>query len=216
MERRPPVLFRLYLITDRRAAPDGDLVTAVDRALRGAPSGTIAVQLREKDLPAGELADLATDLRKVTRSAGALLLINDRADVAVACGADGVHLPVAGLAPEIARGIVGPNLLIGCSTHSLAEAELALDRGADLLTFGPVYETPSKAAYGPPVGLAALEEVCTHLSPFPVFALGGVTPERAFECSRAGAFGVSAIRAVIAASNPAAASAGMVGPFASS
>ena len=126
-----------------------------------------------------------------------------------------MHLPVAGLAPEVARGIVGPGLLIGCSTHSLAEAELALDRGADLVTFGPVYETPSKAPYGPPVGISALEEVCTHLSGIPVFALGGVTPERASECCRAGAFGVSAIRAVIAASDPAAASAWMVAPFTS-
>lgn len=214
MPGRPPIFFRLYLITDRRVVPGADLATAVDRALRGAPSGAVAVQLREKDLPAGELYELAADLRKITRSAGALLLVNDRADVAVACGADGVHLPVHGLGPKVARAIVGPDLLIGCSTHSVSEAEAARDGGADFVTFGPVYETPSKAHYGPAVGLSALGEASGRLSGFPVFALGGVTPDRAADCLKAGAFGVSAIRAVIGAVDPAGAANDMVRPFA--
>lgn len=128
--------------------------------------------------------------------------MNDRADVAVAAGADGVHLPSAGLPPDVARRLVGPDRLVGVSTHSAAEAEAAERGGADFVLFGPVYDTPSKRPYGPPRGLEALAEVCRRLR-IPVLAVGGVTAARVGELRAAGAAGVAVIRALLEAENPA-------------
>ena len=190
--------FRLYLVTDRRQAPDGDLPAAVGRALEG---GVRAVQLREKDLPGGELYALAVTLRRLTARHGARLLINDRADVALAAGADGVHLGVASIPPGEARRLLGRGALVGCSTHNLGELAAAEAGEADFVTFGPVYATPSKAAYGPPVGVEALRRACAAAR-IPVFALGGVGPENVPEILGAGAWGIGTISAVLAARDP--------------
>ena len=137
--------FGLYLITDRRQARGGDLLSAVERALDG---GVRAVQLREKDLPGRELLALAEGMRRLTSRYGAKLLVNDRADVALACRADGVHLGVASIPPSVARRLLGPDALIGCSTHGEAELAAAADGGADFATFGPVYATASSPLDG--------------------------------------------------------------------
>lgn len=193
--------FRLYLITDRRQAPGGDIVSAVERALAG---GVRAVQLREKDLGGRELHGLARAMRDRTARYGAKLLVNDRVDVALAVGADGVHLGVASMPPRDARALLGAAALIGCSAHSAGEVAEA--DGADFVTFGPVYATPSKARYGPPVGVDALREACAAAR-VPVFALGGVGARNAGEAVAAGAAGVAAISAIVAAADPAAAAA---------
>ncbi len=122
------------------------------------------------------------------------LLVNDRADIARAAGADGVHLTARSLEASIVRQTFGPEFLIGISTHSLAEASAAREHGADFAVFGPVFDTPSKRAYGPPVGLESLREAARVVAPFPLVALGGVTSENAAEALRAGASGVAAIR----------------------
>ncbi len=192
-----PVDFKLYLITDRtRIAAGHTLVSAVEKALQG---GVEAVQLREKDLPAAELLTLARQLRDLTRLYDARLLINDRIDLALAVHADGVHLGGHSLPTDLVRQLVGPNLLIGVSTHSCADISRASEQGADFVTFGPVYATPSKAAFGPPQGLLALNEAC-RCSALPVFALGGITAERVSEVKRAGAAGIALIGAIL--SNP--------------
>jgi thiamine-phosphate pyrophosphorylase len=191
--------FNLYLITDRRQVPDGDLPRAVARALAG---GVRGVQLREKDLCARELYPLARELREITRRAGARLLINDRIDVALAVEADGVHLGGGSLPVQIARRLLGPGRLLGVSTHAVAETVAAREAGADFVTFGPVWFTPSKAPYGPPVGLEALRRACAA-SPLPVFPLGGVTPDRVPDLLAAGAAGIACISAVLAAGDPA-------------
>ncbi len=194
-----PIDFSLYLITDRtRVAAGHTLTSAVEAALQG---GVRAIQLREKDLPAGELLPLARRLRDLTQLHGARLLINDRVDVALAVGADGVHLGGHSLPADVVRQLAGPDLLIGISTHSSAEIRLAADRGADFVTFGPVYATPSKAAFGRPQGLQALEDAC-RASSLPVFALGGITPERAAEVLQAGAAGIALIGAILADADP--------------
>jgi len=193
--------FSLYLITDRRQVPGGDLVTAVRGALEG---GVRAVQLREKDLPAAELFPLARELRELTRRHGARLFVNDRLDVALAVGADGVHLGGHSLPTATARRLLGPLALIGVSTHSESEAARAARDGADFVTFGPVYFTPSKARYGAPVGLERLS-AATAVSPLPVFALGGVTAERCVDVLAAGARGAALISAILADPDPAAA-----------
>ncbi len=190
--------FRVYLITDRRQAPGGDILRAVEGALDG---GIRAVQLREKDLPGKELYLLAGRMRELTARHGARLFVNDRVDVALAVGADGVHLGVASMPASTSRELLGREALIGCSTHSVRELREAATQGADFATFGPVYPTPSKAAYGPPVGVTALSDACRGAA-IPVFALGGVGPQNAGEVMEAGAFGIALISGVVAAADP--------------
>jgi thiamine-phosphate pyrophosphorylase len=194
--------FNLYLITDRRQAPPGlTLPGAVRAACEG---GVRAVQLREKDLTAAELFPLALELRALTRQYGARLLINDRIDVALAVEADGVHLGGHSLPAAAARRILGPERLIGVSTHCPDDIAAASRGGADFVTFGPVYFTPSKAAYGEPAGTDLLGAAC-DVSPLPVFALGGIGPERVEPVMAAGAGGVALISAILAQPDPAAA-----------
>jgi thiamine-phosphate pyrophosphorylase len=189
------------LVTDRQATGGRPLLAVVEACLG---AGLRAVQLREKDLPAGDLLRLATALRELTARHRARLLVNDRVDVALAVGADGVHLPGTGLPPAAARALVGPERLIGVSTHSAAEAEAAAAGGADVVFFGPIYDTPSKRRYGAPQGLAGLAAVC-RATRLPVVAIGGVTAARVPELRDAGAAGIAVIRALLEAEDPAAA-----------
>jgi len=193
----PPV----HLITDRRLVPD--LVAAARRALAGLPPGAVALHLREKDLGGASLLALARPLAAACHAAGQLLLVNDRLDVALAAGADGAHLPSAGIPPAEARRLLGAGRLLGVSCHSAAEVERARDGGADFATFGPIYDTPSKRGLGSPVGLAALRQAATL--GLPLVGLGGVEAARAAEVRAAGAAGVAAIRAWLTAADPAAA-----------
>src|SRR5438445_672366 len=145
---------------------------------------------------------LAAPLCEATRHHRARLLINDRADVALAVGADGVQRTHASLPVAALRGITPPGFLIGASAHSTAEAREAAAQGADFVVFGPVYDTPSKRRYGSPQGLAALEAAATA-STRPVLAVGGITPERVPEVCAAGAAGVAVIGAIYGAARPA-------------
>ena len=190
--------FCLYLITDRGQSGGRDLLTVVEEALSG---GVRGVQLREKALSSLEYFELAREMRDLTARYGARLLINDRVDIALAVGADGVHLPEAGLPLSVARELLGPAKLIGVSCHSLDMALHAEQRGADFITFGPVWFTPSKARYGEPIGVAALAEAVQTLS-VPVFALGGVNRERVPELLATGIHRVALISAILAAPVP--------------
>ncbi|MGK2907357.1 MAG: thiamine phosphate synthase [Desulfuromonadales bacterium] len=194
-----PIDFNLYLITDRhQVAPGHTLLSAVDAALQG---GVKAVQLREKDLSETELLPFARALRELTRRYDAHLLINNHIELALAIHADGVHLGGHSLPTDVVRQKVGPNLLIGVSTHSNTDIIIAAGQGADFVTFGPVYATPSKTAFGPPQGLPALSEACRVCS-LPVFALGGITPPKAAEIRQAGAAGIALISAILASPDP--------------
>lgn len=198
MDDRSRVDFSLYLVTDRKQLPGGDLCAAVEGALRG---GVRAVQLREKDLASRELYELALRLREITSRQGARLFINDRLDIALAAGADGVHLGESSLPVGRVRGIAGERLLIGVSCHSLEGALAAQEGGADFITFSPVFFTPSKACYGEPVGIERLAEACRRLR-IPVFALGGIKPENVPVVLSRGAHGVALISAILAAGDP--------------
>ena len=202
--RPPPV----HLVTDRRLAPD--LAAVARRALAGLPPGAAALQLREKDLGGAALLDLARALLSVCRATGQLLLVNDRIDVALAAGADGVHLPGAGVPPAEARRLLPTGRLVGVSCHSAAEVARARQGGADYATFGPVFDTPSKRAFGPPPGLAGLEDAA-RLG-LPLVGLGGVDPGNAAAVRAAGAAGVAAIRAWLEAPDPAAAVLALLAP----
>lgn len=190
--------FALCLVTDR-AQTAGPLEDAVEACLG---AGLKAVQLREKDLAVRELLSLAEKLRESTRRHGARLFINDRADVALAVGADGVQRTGVSLPVWALRSISPTGFMIGASVHSVADAREAEPEGADFLIFGPVYDTPSKRQYGEPQGLAALERVASAVR-LPVLAVGGITPARIPEAMRAGAAGVAAIGAILAAERPA-------------
>jgi thiamine-phosphate pyrophosphorylase len=197
--------FRLLLITDRRlvcgaAASSDALVRHLERAFQGAPRGVVAVQLREKDLAGGALFSLAREVREVTRRAGALFFINDRVDVAMAAGADGVHLPAAGLPARDVRGL-WPEGITGRSAHAPSEVDAAAASGADFVLLGPIYDTPSKRSFGAPLGIDAMAQAAA--APIPVYALGGVGAARVAELRRAGAAGIAVIRAVAEASDPA-------------
>lgn len=184
---------RLYLITDGSAKRETTrFLEKIDGALSG---GARLIQIREKDLSAKELLGLAKAVKKKAEKFGARILINDRADIALVAGADGVHITGAGYAPIEARNILGDKALIGVSTHSIDEARRAEEEGADFVTFGPVYLTKSKAAYGEPLGIAKLREAASAIK-VPVFALGGITKERVKEAVSNGASGVAVISAV--------------------
>ena len=190
--------FSLYLITDRTAAPRPP-ADVVEECLA---AGLRAVQLREKDLETRDLLALADTLREATQHHGARLIVNDRADVALAAGADGVQRTHASLPVSTLRGITPAGFLVGASVHSEAEARDAAGQGADFIVFGPVYDTASKRRYGAPQGLAALEAV-TRAVDRPVLAVGGLTPRRVPEVLAAGAAGVAVIGAIYAAVRPA-------------
>jgi thiamine-phosphate pyrophosphorylase len=199
---------RLYLVTDRQATGGRPLADVIVTALRGV-DGTglsprdVAVQLREKDLHGRELTELARTLRTITRAAGVALFVNDRADVALAVGADGVHLGAASLAAgDVAR--VAPGLAIAVSAHAPADVAAARAIAAvSFAVFGPIHDTPSKRAWGAPLGEGALTEAAR--AGLPLLAIGGLEPAQVARARQAGAHGVACIRAVMAAPDPAAA-----------
>jgi thiamine-phosphate pyrophosphorylase len=190
---------RLCLVTDRSQTRGRDLVTVVGECLA---AGLPAVQVREKDLPAADLAALCRRLRAPTRERGALLIVNDRVDVALATEADAVQRTGVSLPIDAIRAIAGARLRVGASVHALEDAVEAEAQGADWIVFGPVYDTPSKRRYGAPQGLDALAKVAGRVR-VPVIAIGGVTPARVAEVRRAGAHGVAAIAAILDQASPA-------------
>ncbi|NGP88609.1 thiamine phosphate synthase [Fodinibius halophilus] len=187
--------FRYYLITDRRAPSSS--VTFLETIEEACSAGVQAVQLREKDLPGGLLYDLGNEVREITNQYDTKLFVNGRPDVAKAIGADGVHCPEGGIPPSVIKSY-WPDLTIGVSVHSEEVAERAEQEEADFLLFGPVYYTASKVKYGEPQGIDRLKEIAEQSS-LPVFAVGGITPEKVTPCLQAGAFGVAGISAIMEA-----------------
>jgi thiamine-phosphate pyrophosphorylase len=185
-------VIRLYLITP----PEPDPLPALEAALAVLPRGVAGVQLRQPGLSARDLLARCRALRTVCSRSGATLLVNDRADVALAGGADGVHLPARGLSPAGARRLgLG---LVGISAHSPDEIARAAREGADFAVFAPVYDTPGKSGRGED----ALSQAC-RAAAMPVLALGGIDAGNARRCLAAGAAGVACIRSVLGAEDPA-------------
>ncbi len=189
-------------MTDRRALGDRGTEELPALIRRAVAAGIHWVQIREKDLPARELLGLVREAVAAAQGSATRIVVNDRLDVALAAGAAGVHLgeqslPVAEVAAwrrtAESKPRVPAGFLIGASCHS-QEAALEAERtGADYVFFGPVFATPSKAAFGPPQGIAKLTEVCRSVR-ISVIAIGGITVESAAECYSAGAAGIAAIR----------------------
>jgi thiamine-phosphate diphosphorylase len=184
------------LVTDRKQCGSRSLAQVVGDAIDG---GVNAVQLREKDLPAGELLVLARQLRGVCGHR-ALFFVNDRADVALLCGADGVHLSEAGLPAAAVRHILPQSLKVGKSVHTVNAARQAELDGADYVVAGTIFPSPSHPDV-PPAGLKLLEDVAARLT-IPVVAIGGISPENVEECWRAGASGIAVVSSVLRADDP--------------
>ncbi|MDH3745478.1 MAG: thiamine phosphate synthase [Acidobacteriota bacterium] len=183
---------RLLAIGDRHHHPGENLLPWLRQA---ANAGVDTIQIREKDLGDLDLLALVFQARQAAPPP-CRLLVNGRADIAIGAGVAGVHLPAAGVPPAALRRRFGNDLLIGVSTHQLDEIELALEAGADYVTFGPVYPTPGKERYGPPAGLDKL--AAAAVIGIPVVALGGVTIDRFSEVAEAGASGAAGIRFFLA------------------
>jgi thiamine-phosphate pyrophosphorylase len=197
----PAVNFRLLLITDRTQTGGRSLSSLIQQAVK---AGLPAVQLRERDLPTRDVYALASEIRSITEPRAVPLIVNDRVDLVLAMNLAGVHLRANSLPVSVARRLVGADRLVGISTHSISEVEQANRDGADYVLFGPIFETPSKLQFGPPLGLAVLTEVCRR-SAIPVFAVGGVTSVSVPDIIRAGAHGVAVIGAILAQEDVAAA-----------
>jgi thiamine-phosphate pyrophosphorylase len=193
----PQLESRLFLVTDRHQTKGRPLVPLLQRVLTAAAP---AIQLRERDLSARELVTLALELQAVTASRRSQLLINDRIDVALALEGVGVHLRSNSLPVSVARQVLGTQRLLGISVHAVEEAVQVESQGADYIVLGPIYETPSKQMFGPPLGIHTLERAC-RLVRLPIIGIGGVTAARAREMRRAGAFGVAVITAVLGAAD---------------
>lgn len=190
-----PVDFSFYLITDRHQIRSGSLADVCRAALH---AGVRAIQVREKDLPTRSLLTIARELLELTTRAGAHLIINDRIDLALVLGTREVHLPVRSASPAIARRLLGDRALIASSAHSADEAIRAEDAGADFVVLGPIFETPTKRAFGPPIGLKELQRARKGCR-IPLFGIGGITPERVSEVRSAGAHGVAVVSSVMSA-----------------
>ncbi|MFQ5779734.1 MAG: thiamine phosphate synthase [Nitrospiria bacterium] len=188
----PQVHFQLYLITDRSQAGDRSLSDVIRQAARG---GISAVQFREKDLPLRVRFQLASEVQAITKQYGMKFLINDRIDLCLALDADGVHLPSSGLPVGVARKILGMDKWIGVSCHSLEEVQRGENEGADFGLLGPIYDTPSKRPYGPPLGPERFREIKKATS-IPLFAVGGIDLCRLEEIFSAGADGIAVISAI--------------------
>jgi len=191
---------RLYVILDRAAARGRDLLTILDATLAG---GCRLVQLREKEWPSGRLLPMAERLRDRCRAAGATFVVNDRLDLALALGADGVHLGQGDLPPAAARPLLRPGMILGLSTHSLEQARAAQAAGADYVAVGSMFPTGTKPDFQL-VGPELIGKLRGEIG-VPLIGIGGITHDNVAQVIRAGADGVAVISAVCAAPDPEAA-----------
>ena len=179
-----------YYITDRQSC-SSPILQQIQQAI---DASVDLIQIREKDLATRPLLELACRALELAKGSQSKILINDRVDIALAGRLDGVQLGHHSVEIDTVRNqLGGMNLMIGASVHSMDEFLQAATQGASFATLGPIFATPSKAAYGPPLGLELLTTVCQRAS-IPVFALGGIGLENYPSCLAAGAAGVAAIR----------------------
>ncbi len=198
---RPPLNLGLYVVTDEslsRGRPTAEIVAA---AIRG---GADAIQLRAKDLPLRDQVAIGRALRTITREAGVLFIINDRADLAVALDADGIHVGQDDLPADLARKVVGPDKIVGVSTATVEEARIAREMGADYLGVGAIFGTATKSDAGAPVGPERIGPIKAAVG-LPIVGIGGIGRANAAEVIAAGADGVAVVSAVVSADDPEAA-----------
>lgn len=191
----------LYLVTDSTLCGERGVLATVEAAVQG---GVSAVQLRDKHASARELSQLALALLEILRDRGVPLLINDRLDVALAVGADGVHLGQSDIDVEVARIIAGPDFLIGltvCKSEEMAEAHALPPKTLDYLGIGPIFTTSTKIDANVPIGVNGATEL-RHSTHLPCIGIGGITSKNAASAWSAGLDGIAVASAICAASDP--------------
>jgi len=191
---RPLIYLITSGVTTSTTTPESQEFSSILNLVEAATAAEVSlVQLREKALSARVLYELALRSVAITSGTSTRLLVNDRFDIALAAGADGVQLTSISMPADAVRRTCGSQFLIGVSAHSFKEAETARERQADFVLFGPVFETESKRSFGAPQGLTKLREITHELNEFPVIAIGGISVDSAAECVEAGAIGVAGI-----------------------
>lgn len=189
--------FKLYAITDLKGE-DPEILTKIKEALRG---GVDVIQLRSKQMSDQALLALGKKIRQLTAPMKKLFIVNDRIDLMLALGADGVHLGQEDIPVKIAREMVkDKSKLIGCSTHSLKQAAAAVKEGADYIGFGPIFATPTKPDY-PPVGFDLIKKVIQK-SRIPVVCIGGINQSNTKAVAKAGANRIAVVRAIFSSEHP--------------
>jgi thiamine-phosphate pyrophosphorylase len=183
----------LYLCTDRLLALGRPITAAVENAIAG---GVTMVQLREKNASSREFYEIALEVQTITRRHHIPLVIDDRLDIALAVGAEGLHIGQSDLPLSAARRLAGKNMFIGISASTVEEALEAERNGADYLGVGAVYPTGSKADAGDAIGLERLREICAAVK-IPAAGIGGVNSENAGAVMKAGAAGIAVISAIL-------------------
>ena len=196
MNRAPDL--SVYLVTDRALCPGRDLERVVAEAVAG---GVTVVQLREKLCDGREFVETGRALKRLLSPAGVPLIINDRVDVALAVGADGVHVGQSDLHVSDVRGLIGPEMILGLSVESEEQAREADALPVDYYGVGPIHATSTKLDAGAPLGLEGLSRIC-GLTSRPVVAIGGLDASNAGAAVKAGAKGVSVVSAICAAGSP--------------
>ena len=186
--------WKIYVITDRRLSKGRTNEEVLRRAISG---GADVVQLRDKEAPTAVLYEEALRLRNMTKTMDIPFVINDRVDIALAVGADGIHLGRDDLPVSIARRLLGPDKIIGISTHSLAQAQSASLERPDYISIGPIYSTKTKEA-GPPLGVDIIRQIKESIA-LPVVAIGGISLENVSEVFRSGADCVALISSIVSA-----------------
>jgi thiamine-phosphate pyrophosphorylase len=196
---QPPLRARLalHVLTDRGLSRGRDTRTVIEAALRG---GATTIQLRDKTASTRSLIEEGLALRELTRRYQALLIVNDRIDVALAVDADGAHIGQDDMPAKLARQLLGPHRILGISAGTIAEALAARADGADYLGVGPIYATSSKGDAGSPIGLELIRTLARDYS-LPLVAIGGINARNTPEIIRAGAAGIAVISAVVSAEN---------------
>lgn len=189
----PPMIYDLYIITDENMGLQRTHAEIAELAIAG---GADVIQLRDKSCSSRELTEIARTLRVITRRTSTLFIVNDRLDVAIVSGADGVHIGQGDMRCDVARQIAPPGFIIGVSVSNLNEALQAERDGADYVALSPTFSTGSKQDAGPGRGLTILREICRHVS-VPVIAIGGIHKGNVSEVIAAGADGVAVISAVV-------------------
>jgi thiamine-phosphate pyrophosphorylase len=192
MKKTEPRLQGLHVITRADPVRGRSHVDAAKAAIEG---GARILQLRDKEATTRELLETAREIRRLTKQAGALFIVNDRLEAALAAGADGVHLGPEDLPVETARRLAGEGFIIGASAGSVEEAKAAEQAGADYLGVGPIFAAPSKPDAGPPLGAGVIRRIKAAVN-LPLIAIGGISIDNAGEVMKAGADGIAVISAV--------------------
>jgi thiamine-phosphate pyrophosphorylase len=195
---RPAARYDVYLVTDRGLCLGLGLLDVIREAVAG---GAGVVQLREKNLDTRAFVELALAVKRLLSPHGVPLLINDRVDVALAAGADGVHVGQDDMPAALARKLIGAEKLLGLSVHTLEEALAAEDADVDYLGVGPIFATQTKPDAKAPIGPEGLARIRSATGR-PLVGIGGIGPENAAEVIRAGAAGVAVVSAICAADSP--------------